>query len=889
MKRANDDHGGLTQVFGRILPALLCLVWVEARAAEKPAGGELVVAEGGKSPYAIVVPDHGDLAGRIEPAAKLLREILKESTGAELPIVMESAFDGGKPAIYLGKSKAAAKAGLPLDNVKRWAYLNQVVGDDVFLVGDDRLAMIDQLYNPKSGETVEKKIERQTTLKAVVDFLENQLGVGFFLPGDYGRRVPKLDRFAVNRNLKTFWKLPFDFIHCQAWKMDQAWADALNLFTSSDVFKDYGGHSYYTQVPAKKYGETKPEYFALFGDTRTPKGNHLCISNPDVQKIMLEEMEKTLDRGFDWILLSQTDAYRPCECDQCRAIHPDFRERVWIVHRKLAEEMSKRRPNKKIALLNYPPTDNPPTSFSTFPDNVIIMVSRYNRPNLEAFRKFDVEKIVYTYNWGWYKPTGYFGPLRTPDYLRDEVDMFVEHDVRGVYVDGGFRAWSAYGMKGPMFYVFGKLLGDPSARADDVFRDYVKGVFGEAAAPMMAFYQGMYKRLADYSLIDCPLYRSKRGASGFDGSPEHYYCHVFAPDLLKEMSGFLEQAKKRAEDPKEKEALKMVEAEFEYLKRTAAVYHVYRAYRVNPCRWLLDLLEKKIDERRQFVDSMYDSDGKPKFKLAGGLPSPFIALTKQKVLAGGRRSMMDKPPFNWDFDLLRKNDVLPGTEKLPTYDAPKTAAPVMDGKLDDPAWKKAEFATLQDMSLGKTRNETKFKALYDDEALYIGVECGLDSLEKVKTFKPQGRDGRAWADECVEILLDSRGDRQWHVQLVFNPVPHSYYDARYGYIQDPRHPLFGKREITWNGDWTYVPFIDEDGMKWTAEARIPFETLGVSTPSPGSTWTMNVGRTQCPPGHGYSGKGNLKSPVFSVWSPNLKAHSYHDRSCYGELVFEPPR
>lgn len=870
-----------------LLSLVCCLVWGNLHSGDKPVDGELVIVEGGQSPYAIVVPDHGDLASRVNPAAVLLRDILKESTGVELPIVMESAFDGEKPGIFLGKSKAAAKAGLPLENVKRWSYLHQAVGDDVFIIGDDRLAMIDQVYNRKKNKTIERKIEFETTLKAVTAFLENQLGVRFFLPGDYGRLVPKRSSFAVSRDLKTFWKLPFDFVNASGSNPDPVWAVALNLFSSADMIESYGGHAYYFHVPEKIYGEKRPEYFALIGGQRNPRGNHLCVSNPDVQRLMLEGMEKKLDNGYEWILLSQTDGYQACECEECRKIHPDFRERTWIVHRELAEEMKKRRPDKKIAILSYPPTENPPTTFSSFPDNVIIMMSHYNLPNLEKFKKFDVEKIAYIYNWGRYKITGYFGPIRTPAYIQDEMDMFVEHGIRGVYIDGGFRLWSAYGIQGPVFYVFGKMLGDPKRRAKDLFREYLDGVFGEASSPMMSFYQGMYKRLADYCLFDNPLFMEKSGKNhSFSGTPEHYFCHIFTPDLLTEMGGFLKQAKRRATDDKVKERLKMVEAEFDYLEKTAAVFHVYRAYRARPNERLLDLLAKTVDERRQFVDSMYDSQGKPLFKLKGGLPSPFLALTKNQVLGGNRNSWLDKPPFNWNFAWLEENGVLPGTETLPVYDAPNTSAPLMDGKLDDPAWKKAEFVTLKDLSLGKPRNQTRFKAIHDDEALYVGVECELDSLETVKKLKPQGHDGHVWASECVEIMLDPYGNRQRHVQFVFGPVPNSTFDARYGYVEDPAHPLFGKRDPTWNGDWTYVPFIDEKTKTWSAEVRIPFAGLDVPTPPPGSMWTMNVGRTECPPGHGYGSKGRLKSPIFSVWSPNLKARSYHDRSCYGELVLE---
>lgn len=61
----------------------------------------------------------------------------------------------------------------------------------------------------------------------------------------------------------------------------------------------------------------------MLGGIRQPKGNHLCISNPEVQELMLKEMERELDRGYEWVELAQTDGYQECECAECQAIHPD--------------------------------------------------------------------------------------------------------------------------------------------------------------------------------------------------------------------------------------------------------------------------------------------------------------------------------------------------------------------------------------------------------------------------------------------------------------------------------------------------------------------------------------------------------------------------------------
>ena len=280
-----------------------------------------VVAEG-TSAY-VIVPEDAD-AARVGPATELLQKTIAEATGVRLPVIKSSALQPGTPAIYLGKSSAARKAGLPVDEVKGWGYLNAVVGEDIFLVGDDA----DDAIQAGSGRKG-KNLSHSGTLKAVIGLLESQLGVRFVLPGANGIHVAKLSSLTVDARLNTAWKPRFEYVIGR--KVDDPYYGvANNFFGQTPVLYTYGGHSYYTAVPAEVYGQTHPEYFALMGGVRTAKGNHLCVSNPDVRRIMVQEMEKRLDAGYQWVELAQTDGYRECECDACKAIHPDRGERLWI-------------------------------------------------------------------------------------------------------------------------------------------------------------------------------------------------------------------------------------------------------------------------------------------------------------------------------------------------------------------------------------------------------------------------------------------------------------------------------------------------------------------------------------------------------------------------------
>lgn len=851
--------------------ALACLSFPNDSAGEEKQAESIQIAAGGKSRYVIVIPDEADQA-RLGIAANLLQKTVSDASGATLPIVLESKKPAGVPAFYLGKSQASRRAGLPVDGVREWAYLYQVREGDIYIVGDDAE---DKVKNKK------RPIEHLGTLKGVVAFLEDQLGVRFLMPGEHGVRVPKQAPLTVEAAASRAWKPRFEYVIGRA-PRDRTFAVSLSLFGSTPVLKTYGGHSYYTAVPTKVYGKTNPEFFALRGGLRTPHGNHLCISNPRVRELMIEEMTRQLDNGYQMVELAQTDGYQPCQCERCLAIHPDTAERLWIVHRDLAAEMAKLRPGKRVMLISYGPTVPPPKTFTGFPDNVVIQMCAYTPEMFERWRPHNVAKTVYIYNWGWYKTPGYFGPCRTPNYVVTQVRHFLENQVVGIYICGGYKKVS-YGMEGPALYAFGKALEDPDREPGELLDDYVQGLFGEAAVPMRAFYRSLYRRLETFSAFDRPNTEMGSTPSSLR-APVDYYCHCLPARLVNEMTVNLDRAKRLATDPKVKAVLLMVELDFSIVRSLAAVFQIYRAYRIRPTQGLFDELAGAVARHSAMLDALYDEKGKFINTYPRGLPLLFPSLSKSDVWKGGKSSgnVSLKPPFNWDFTSLKANGILPGTGETQRVEVTRAKGIELQPDLNKQPWPSVPFHELNEISMGKAKNPSRFKMLYDEEAVYFGVECDYSSDRWLDFFKPMGRDGNAWAQECMELAIDPAGERNKHCQFVFNPVPDSTYDARLGYIDDPLHPLYGRRDASWNGEWAYAAHLDKDAKRWTAVVRIPFTTLGTSPAVPGTRWTLNVGRAEWPEGRG---KGK-PDPIYSTWSPNLESRSFHDRATFGEAVFK---
>lgn len=75
-----------------------------------------------------------------------------------------------------------------------------------------------------------------------------------------------------------------------------------------------------------KYFTTHPEYFAFRdGERQCGPNTQLCLTNPDVVKVVTNEVLEILERnkntkGLKIVSLTQDDNYHYCECEKCKAL-----------------------------------------------------------------------------------------------------------------------------------------------------------------------------------------------------------------------------------------------------------------------------------------------------------------------------------------------------------------------------------------------------------------------------------------------------------------------------------------------------------------------------------------------------------------------------------------
>ena len=821
------------------------------------------ILKNGKSSFSIVLPARGEPTVQkiLREAAIALQSAFREGTGVKLPIVLEKECCSRKECsnivkgIYLGSCQAAKKAGFSTDDFQSAEYLIAERQGSIFILGKDG----------PSGLSGRNYIRYYSgTAKGVVGFMERILGTRILYPGETGRTTPRSSGIFIAENL-TLRVKPLLILGTS--RHHELIYDMANNDFGYPGICLYGGHSYYSAVPAKVYGKSNPEFFIKRGNKRSISGNHLCISNPKVQELIYLEARKKLKAGAYMVELAQTDGFVPCECKKCARLFgvKDFGEKLWILHRNIAQRLYKEMPDKKVLIISYGPTSKPPRTFKVFPPNTMIEICFYDDATLAAWKKIKVPQgfTTYMYNWGSYKLPG-FTPVQGAAYPAAQVRKFHKFGIRGVY-RSGFGA--SFGLEGPVYYMYGKLWDNPYQDHRRILEDFYKHAFGKSALSMNRFYTMLYERLDAFAPLD-PV---SGGKHLLPRNPRAWIGFIYTPELLEALEHLLRTAERDADSEKVKRRLQLVRLEFDYLKNLASIIHHYHSYRLSPDRAGFEKIATLVEKRNTMINSYFDAQGRK--KSIPGWPEMVIRgnATRAMLMSNGRLAAPMGAPLNWNIPALRKSKVLPGAmrKKIPAY-------PYKGGKLNNPdqgAWKKHPYTRLDGIQGGNVRLNTWFKVMYDQKNLYVAFKAELPAR---RSYTPQGHDGSATARDCLEFFIDSAARKEVYYHFLWNPIARSTYDAARGLITDPLDPKFNTFDRNWNGKWQVVN--SRKGNIWYSLLILPHSTIKALPPRPGSKWLLNAGRTDY--------HTPRKEPELSLWSPNLENMTFHDPECFGEVIFK---
>jgi len=552
-----------------------------------PGDDAITLVADGKPRATIVIPS-GAKYWTAE-AARWLQHYLELATGAKLSIAGEETAPTGT-LISVGHTQMAKRAGIGVDDLKWDGGKIVAKGDNLFLIGRD----VKDSFQSPDGRIADGNC------RAVVMFLEDVVGIRWFLPGPEGVFIPKRRDLRVSRSLSrrfvpaiAFSGGRFPFGSKGQWLENITPAAIANNYRNG-IAATSGGHTYYAMVPKELFAE-HPEYFALINGKRTVEGHHLCSTNPDVKRLLVEGLKKEFARGLDVVTLGQEDGYYRCQCENCEKLDKyrfsehlrktgiswrDFQnqilpdtpcERLFLLHKAVIDEVHKTYPKGVVLLMCYAPTAWPSKVIGNWGDNVWIEMTNQGPEYLKAWRGKAGGLTGYVY---WFDIQLSMGMdiHATPDEAAEHLRFLYENGFVGFYQ----FPETNFGFAGPVIYMLGKLMGDPYLDHKALIEEYCHGVFSAAGDTMLRFYDVLYTNRER----KFPMFMHRRAWPKWMSTSD-LYMMLYTPPVLEKLDALLTEAEAKADTDMARGWLKHTRDWFDFTKLLTDAVTAYRLYERN--------------------------------------------------------------------------------------------------------------------------------------------------------------------------------------------------------------------------------------------------------------------------------------------------------------------
>lgn len=164
---------------------------------------------------------------------------------------------------------------------------------------------------------------------------------------------------------------------------------------------------------------------------------------------------------------------------------------------------------------------------------------------------------------------------------------------------------------------------------------------------------------------------------------------------------------------------------------------------------------------------------------------------------------------------------------------PTDTPPVIDGRLDDPAWRTAAYSDalrqLAPLEDAPPTERTEFWVTFDPDFLYVGVRAhDSGGAAGIRAYSMQ-RDQDNGSDDIVRIVLDTFHRQSDGYFFALTPAGGKHD----GLIQNKEQANY-----QWDGLWQGR--VSRDDAGWSAEFAIPLKSLAFDPAI--DTWGFNLGR-----------------------------------------------
>lgn len=515
---------------------------------------EHILFADGATDYSIVVCR--DASESEKWAAQELRHWLKEVGGADFP-VLEGTSSRPAKAIYIGFDPSlsdliaqcpGANSRRPAPGDESFRYVN--AGPNILIWGG----------------------RDRGTMYGVMSFLEREMGVRFYTP-----RVavtPKKARYLfthLNHGEQPGIRVRNDFYY-EAF--EPVWA-ARNRVNGAMTWREQPGglecywavHTFFPLMPPEEFFESHPEYYSLVNGKRQYDRAQLCLTNPDVLRIVTERIKQKIRELPQYLIydVSQNDWGNPCQCDACQAIAKEEGSEsgvvIWFVN-QVADAIKEEFPDKFIGTLAYQYTRKPPKT--QIPrENVVVRLCSIeccfahdflSCPENESFVE-DMQgwakMAPHLYIWDYVVNfSHYIMPYPNFRVLQPNIQFFRDHKAIGIMEQ------AAYQSRGGEFaelraYLISKLLWDPEIDVPTVIDDFMYGYYGRAGQHVKAYFDLLHNQITPDTHIHLGL------------APDD---KIFSDDFVRRAEALFDQAEIVADTEDIRQRVEMARLPVMYLK-----------------------------------------------------------------------------------------------------------------------------------------------------------------------------------------------------------------------------------------------------------------------------------------------------------------------------------
>ncbi len=498
-----------------IFSALCCLAFSPVMA--------FPIAEKGQAKCIIVHPDKTeDFRNEMKNFAPLeLKSYLEKITGAEFRIYAESKAPANTPAIYIGNTAAAAKAGIKTGAMENREWYVKAEKNRMYIAGGTQTGTLYGLYI----------------------FLEEKLGVRYLSPEV--ERVPQkadvsLDDFVLsgkpawgsNHNYHDYFQLRtgepgktmvelYEIKH----RSGERWEDS--KYDRKISMKALGGHSFFRYLPPDKYFKDHPEYYSMNEDGKRaylPSGQ-LCLSNSAVKELVIRQLhawiaeDKAANPG-DYALVydfSQEDnSNYICKCPECIAVTKKYGGEIGLVLEfvnDMAKSIEDKYPDIRIKTFAYVSTEKPVEGIRPAGNVIVQYCDLYSKSNRLKPLTDPENKERYQLLADWAAQTNHLslwdywnmGAGENPEILIDamaqDIRLFKKLGVKYLFNECEIGTYSL-GLLPQSFiwlqyYVSYKLMENPDSELEPIVEDFMNAYYGAAAPAMKEYLAGLRKAIGE--------------------------------------------------------------------------------------------------------------------------------------------------------------------------------------------------------------------------------------------------------------------------------------------------------------------------------------------------------------------------------------------------------